>query len=133
MQDNSNQNHTIDYIFLHNYEPDLVNPEEYNIKKYIICQLANALLFEIFEKADFSPEDYFKDDILHSIENKFQKIYKGNPEDYDAYEYALYEYIEDCYSDPDAIYAYIEDKINYLIENEWNWFVDLFMGKQVCR
>ena len=82
------------------------------------------MLFEIFEKADFSPEDYFKDDILHSIENKFQKIYKGNPEDYDAYEYALYEYIEDCYSDPDAIYAYIEDKINYLIENEWNWVKD---------
>lgn len=124
MYNNSNQYHKINYIFLHNYEPDIANPEEYNIKKYIICQLANVLLFEIFEKADFSPDDYFKDEILQAIENKFQKIYKGDPEDYDAYEYALCEYIEDYYSNQDAIYAYIEDKINYLIEKEWNWIKD---------
>ena len=124
MDDNSNQYHNIDYIFLHNYDPDLINPEEYNIKKYVISQLADVLLFEIFEKADFSPEDYFKDEILQAIESKFQKIYKGDPEDYDTYEYALYEYIEDCYTDQDAIHIFIENKINYLIENEWSWIKD---------
>lgn len=115
------ESHIVDYIFLHTYKEDFANPKEYNIFKYIISEVANVLLFEIFEKADFSPEDYFQNEILQKIEKKFQKIYKGTPEDYEAYEYALHEYIEDIYSEPDNIYIYIEDKINNLIENEWKW------------
>ena len=36
MYNNSNQYHKINYIFMHNYEPDMANPEEYNIK--LKCQ-----------------------------------------------------------------------------------------------
>lgn len=124
MNYDSNQYHKLDYIFMHTYENDLANPEEYNILKYVISEMANVLLFEIFKQADFSPEDYYQDEILQKIEAKFQKIYKGDPEDYEGYKYALNDYIEDIYSEPDAIYCYIEDKINYLIENEWCWIKD---------
>lgn len=124
MNYDSNQYHKLDYIFLHTYEKDLVNPEEDNVLKYIISKIANVLLFEIFEQADFSPEDYYQDEILQKLEAQFQKKYKGDPEDYEGYENALHDYIEDIYSEPDVIYCYIEDKINYLIENEWCWIKD---------
>ena len=72
------ESHIVDYIFLHTYKEDFANPKEYNIFKYIISEVANVLLFEIFEKADFSPEDYFQNEILQKIEKKFQKIYWQN-------------------------------------------------------